>query len=647
MAGTGTELVDGTSFSWLSNTQIQTTATPALGATVTVIRKTPSGAQLVVYAPGSPPTPTDLNTADLQALYAIQEQADLATATAALASNNAAAVASVLPYQPVVAVANIPSPPLINGQRIEISNSTGIESYSPLTGRPSGFVGASTLTVRLVYTTTGGTWQWVDYRATDPDSRYATFTQTGVGAVGRTVTSKLAEMVSVKDFGAVGDGVVDDTTSIRNCIAANQGKRIYFPPGRYRYAGTNAAGHYLTKGTVAVGAGRDTTVIVATTAGVGSLFYCQGYGSGVESMSFEAEVTQTTGAYVYLGGPESYIQDFFMTGDYRGVIMTGSVSQIRHGRFQDAAPGGIRIDCGGGDNSQTISNVLMGAQTPANIAAAGIRLRNCTALTIHNVSVLQQGTGLLIDPTTVGEPVLNLFASQCFFDNCTNPIKITPSGGAAANRLYFTDVWASSGTTGVYIEGFTGGTVKGVHFTNLQTNLNSGSGVSVGANVSNLSFSGGNVSANSYGFYFNNAINEVNINQVRIGAYNDFSGNTNNAVAFGVAGSTAITITDNSMQGNGGVAIFNYGTLGANCRIVNNKGFNPVGGGVVTVTASPFTYTAGPSPETIYITGGTLSVIETGGLGMFATSEKTIELGPKESLTITYTVAPTVRKVVH
>ena len=59
VAGTGTELVDGTSFSWLSDTQIQTTATPALGTTVTVIRKTPSGAQLVVYAPGSPPTPTD------------------------------------------------------------------------------------------------------------------------------------------------------------------------------------------------------------------------------------------------------------------------------------------------------------------------------------------------------------------------------------------------------------------------------------------------------------------------------------------------------------------------------------------------------------------------------------------------------------
>ena len=37
------------------------------------------------------------------------------------------------------------------------------------------------------------------------------FTQSGTGAVPRTVESKLQDVVSVKDFGAVGDGVTDDT----------------------------------------------------------------------------------------------------------------------------------------------------------------------------------------------------------------------------------------------------------------------------------------------------------------------------------------------------------------------------------------------------------------------------------------------------
>ena len=48
-----------------------------------------------------------------------------------------------------------------------------------------------------------------------------TFTQTGTGATTTTVDSKLKDVVSVKDFGAVGDGVTDDTTAIAASITAS------------------------------------------------------------------------------------------------------------------------------------------------------------------------------------------------------------------------------------------------------------------------------------------------------------------------------------------------------------------------------------------------------------------------------------------
>jgi hypothetical protein len=48
----------------------------------------------------------------------------------------------------------------------------------------------------------------------------STFSQTESGAVARTLQSKLADIIDIRDFGAVGDGVADDTNAILNAIAA-------------------------------------------------------------------------------------------------------------------------------------------------------------------------------------------------------------------------------------------------------------------------------------------------------------------------------------------------------------------------------------------------------------------------------------------
>ena len=60
------------------------------------------------------------------------------------------------------------------------------------------------------------------------------YNQGGTGAVDRTVKAKLQETVSVKDFGAVGDGVTDDTAAIQAAVDANLQSVIYFPEGIYK-----------------------------------------------------------------------------------------------------------------------------------------------------------------------------------------------------------------------------------------------------------------------------------------------------------------------------------------------------------------------------------------------------------------------------
>jgi len=57
------------------------------------------------------------------------------------------------------------------------------------------------------------------------------FTASGTGAVMRTTTDKFSESVSVKDFGALGNGLSNDTLAIQQALAAHDS--VYIPPGTY------------------------------------------------------------------------------------------------------------------------------------------------------------------------------------------------------------------------------------------------------------------------------------------------------------------------------------------------------------------------------------------------------------------------------
>lgn len=101
----------------------------------------------------------------------------------------------------------------------------GIVGDLPYT--PAGFIAATTVPTAIAEIAS-------DLSASSGSSLVG-FVQSGTGAVTRTTQAKLRDFVSVKDFGAVGDGVTDDTAAIQLAFnAITDDGIIIFPPGTYK-----------------------------------------------------------------------------------------------------------------------------------------------------------------------------------------------------------------------------------------------------------------------------------------------------------------------------------------------------------------------------------------------------------------------------
>lgn len=107
------------------------------------------------------------------------------------------------------------------------------------------------------------------------DASVVTYTAPFTGAVAYTVEDKLAETVSVKDFGAVGDGVTDDTAAIKNALTALYAKGngcLYFPEGTYQVTETivlRGSAAYADPGLYIKGESKSSTIIRKTGNNVG------------------------------------------------------------------------------------------------------------------------------------------------------------------------------------------------------------------------------------------------------------------------------------------------------------------------------------------------------------------------------------------
>ena len=80
------------------------------------------------------------------------------------------------------------------------------------------------------------------------------FLAVGTGAVTRTAHDKFSDMVSIKDFGAVGDGLSDDTLAIQQALSSHQS--VFVPNGTYLVSSPIVLNHRQTM----IGAGQSAVI---------------------------------------------------------------------------------------------------------------------------------------------------------------------------------------------------------------------------------------------------------------------------------------------------------------------------------------------------------------------------------------------------
>ena len=143
----------------------------------------------------------------------------ISQANTAITTSNAASalVSSAVFYTLIANFAAFPSSPS-NQDRIEVADSSGLESQSIVAGLPSGFTGSSALIVRLQYNSSTSKWDFVQYFASDPEARY--FTKTS----GNTNTTNIAARMPIAGGTFTGAVSFEDNTIIKGDSTNGSGK---------------------------------------------------------------------------------------------------------------------------------------------------------------------------------------------------------------------------------------------------------------------------------------------------------------------------------------------------------------------------------------------------------------------------------------
>lgn len=565
---------------------------PALasGSTLVIYRDTPKDLPLVDFTDEAGFSEIALDTNAKQAVFIAAEaidtvnaldvsaaitSAELAAANAAAALASQASAASSASTAANQATGAAGSAEAANTQAGIAATQAANAAGSASVAAAAGSAAADTLANNIASTGAG------------KGANLVGFIQNGAGAVARTVQAKAREAISVKDFGAVGDGVADDTAAIQaaiTAVGATGGGTVFFPAGTYSLS---AALSMSSLSVILEGASRFSTLLRQSIANA-RILDITGDFCGVNSLSFIYADTPTPGgAAIYCRGSFCTFKDFVIRNAHIGIDYSiGSGGKITNFEIFDYVNAGLLVQS---LNDLFVSSFIMNAGNEARGALGGIRLVNRVEAFICTDGDILGGTYSMTTTaasnTSGQRPAYNNF-THVFFDLSNTGVSLD-----AIVETEFVGCWFSSGRVDGGNPGCTIFNTDSITFTSSRFFNCGAHGCLVTSAAKRTIFTSCKFQSNSvtsgvgvaHGLLFLDNSSDFSV-QGCICSNGLFTGVQQNGILIG-SGCTRFSITSCQVSGNNGIGISDNSGPGADKTISGNIGYRTTNTGTGVILA--------------------------------------------------------------
>ena len=390
---------------------------------------------------------------------------------------------------------------------------------------------------------------------------------------------------SIKQFGAKGDGVTDDTASIQ--AALNFGSC------------TAPAGVFIVTRTISMmhsfyGSGDYSTTLLCQ--GDFDALILAANGVGIEGVKLDSVAQRSAGAFVKIATAlrNNFVRHSSLNNAFIGIHLDAEcvITYIEDVCVLNTAPNGYGIWINGG-NDTFLTHVIMDANAMAQ-PKCGVRITRSQATWMTDCDIIHQGNGIQIDP----DASQNGYITWCFFENVacdlgsSEGLFIGPKNGATIKGLFFTNCWFSSNFRGVNILSDATSAVDGIFFTSCTFFNNRGQGAIVQAGH-NIEFNLCRVSGNSQatpgsvaGIHIIAGISDFAVRGTRSGAIAGFAVTQSYGLLID-ANCNGYTVTDNNFLGNNTSPALDLSAVTSGTReVFGNLGFKTRNSGVARINAA-------------------------------------------------------------